>query len=71
VGLTVWPLGGLEVNIGGQLQNDLTLLKRPGGHVPGRVSTFLTVCLSKWGGRPTWVPSYKTVSSYKTLQLTN
>jgi hypothetical protein len=23
--LTVWPLGGLEVNIGGQLQNDLTL----------------------------------------------
>jgi hypothetical protein len=25
-GLTVWPLGGLEVKIGdGQLQNDLTL----------------------------------------------
>jgi hypothetical protein len=24
-GLTVWPPGGLEVNIGGQLQNDLTL----------------------------------------------
>jgi hypothetical protein len=23
--LTVWPLGGLEVNIGGQLQNELTL----------------------------------------------
>jgi hypothetical protein len=23
VGLTVWPLGGLEVNIGGRLQNDL------------------------------------------------
>jgi hypothetical protein len=23
--LAVWPLGGLEVNIGGQLQNDLTL----------------------------------------------
>jgi hypothetical protein len=26
-GLTVWPLGGLEVNIGGQLQNDLTLMQ--------------------------------------------
>jgi hypothetical protein len=25
-GLTVWPLGGLEVNIGSQLQNDDTQL---------------------------------------------
>jgi hypothetical protein len=32
-GLTVWPLGrlgGLEVNIGGQLQNDLTLISLSG-----------------------------------------
>jgi hypothetical protein len=44
VGLTVWPLGGLEVNIGGQLQIDLTLTGRlrfwrQGYDVPIRTSS--------------------------------